>query len=55
MFSHLISVHLLALMITICGDGNCEMNVNIASQGTVLIEQMCVLRSVAGGGVYPRC
>jgi hypothetical protein len=29
----------LALIITICGFGNCERNVKIASQGTVLIEQ----------------
>jgi len=38
MFSHLIPVHLLALIITMCGDGNCEINVKIANQGNALIE-----------------
>jgi hypothetical protein len=51
MFSHLIPVHLLTLIITICGDVNCEMNVRIASQGTVFIEHDLYVTFEGGGGV----
>lgn len=49
MFSHLIPVHLLALIITICGNGNCE-SVKIASQETVLIEHDLYVTFEEGGG-----
>lgn len=50
MFSHLIPVHLLARIITIFGDGNYELNVKIASHGTLLMEHDLYV-TFRGGGV----